>query len=60
MTKYNKASYMRKVDKILFTIGALGLQLNLFMLGMFPNDGVLIWNFLVTVIVLIYKFALYK
>ena len=30
------------------------------MLGMFPNDYVLIWNLLVTIIVLSYKFLLYK
>lgn len=42
--KYNKASYVKKVDKMLFIVGAVGLQLNYFFLGMFPNDFIFVWH----------------
>ena len=60
INKYNKAQYAKKVDKVLFIIGAVGLQLNYFFLGMFPYDFIFIWHLIQTIVMLVYKFLFNK
>ena len=60
INKYNKAQYAKRVDKVLFILGAVGLQLNYFFLGMFPYDFIFIWHLIQTIVMLVYKFLFNK
>ena len=49
------ASNVRFVDKMQFIIGVLGLQMSLFLLGYSPRYGLLIWNLVVFVPMMVHK-----
>jgi len=54
------APFARFTDKVMFIIGALGLQFSMYLLGRFPHDYMFYWALCLTIVLLTIKFIYYK